>query len=119
MGYTISKTFGFAASHQLRRLPEGHPCGRLHGHNYTVTVELAGDGLDEAGMLFDYRALQPFKAWLDEYLDHRHLNDYLADPTAERLAAALHQAARERLPGAPISRVGVQETPGTWAWYRP
>lgn len=30
----IAKGFHFSASHQLYRLPEEHPCARMHGHNY-------------------------------------------------------------------------------------
>ena len=40
---TISKEFHFSASHQLFGLKEGHPCGRLHGHNYIVKIFLSGE----------------------------------------------------------------------------
>lgn len=35
---TISQSFSFSASHQLRRLPTSHKCHRNRGHNYTVTA---------------------------------------------------------------------------------
>jgi 6-pyruvoyltetrahydropterin/6-carboxytetrahydropterin synthase len=118
--YVISKSFGFSASHQLDTLPKTHPCSRLHGHNYQVTLELAAPMTDSVGMVFDYRRLAPFKAWLDGYLDHAHLNDVLdGDPTAERLAALLYQVACSEVPAQLVARVGVSETPTTWAWYRP
>src|SRR5690606_31655254 len=31
----------FEASHQLRGLRDGHPCGRLHGHSYVVNVPVS------------------------------------------------------------------------------
>lgn len=118
--FTISKRFSFSASHQLGDLPPEHPCGRLHGHNYEVEVELAGEDLDQTGFVLDYGALGPVRAFLDATLDHRHLNDVLQQPTAELLARWLFQHARQLLPdGAPLSGVGVSETPKTWAWYRP
>jgi 6-pyruvoyltetrahydropterin/6-carboxytetrahydropterin synthase len=88
MSYRICKRFEFSASHQLSSLPPQHPCSRLHGHNYAVEVVIEGMSLDEHGMLIDYRALDVFKAWLDQNVDHRHLNDVAPGglTTAEALA---------------------------------
>lgn len=125
MRYTITKEFAFSASHILGGLPDGHQCGRLHGHNYVVAVELAADDVDANGFVLDYGALGDFKTWVDDNLDHRHLNDqlpHLANPTAELLAAALHNVARGLVPPGRshlVTAVGVSETPKTWAWYRP
>ncbi|MDE1904869.1 MAG: 6-carboxytetrahydropterin synthase QueD [Rhodospirillales bacterium] len=117
--FTISKTFDFSASHILDGLPEGHQCGRLHGHNYKVEVVLEGMALDERGFVMDYGDLAPFKAYLDDTFDHRHLNDLPAfhgvNPTAENMARHLHDWCRAE--GWPVARVGVSETPKTWAWY--
>lgn len=44
--YLIAKQFSFSASHRLDGLDPSHPCGRDHGHNYTVRVALAADELD-------------------------------------------------------------------------
>ncbi|GAB3166104.1 hypothetical protein GCM10027059_24680 [Myceligenerans halotolerans] len=75
----ITKEFHFSASHVLDELPEWHPCARNHGHNYIVMLELsarAGD-LTGPGFVRDYRDLDSFKKWVDETLDHRHLNDVM------------------------------------------
>ncbi|MFT4471384.1 6-pyruvoyl trahydropterin synthase family protein [Arthrobacter sulfonylureivorans] len=116
--FTISKEFAFSASHQLDGLPADHPCSRLHGHNYTIKLTLTGD-LDDIGFVHDYRALAPFKEYLDNVLDHRHLNDILeGNPTAERMSAHLCKVAVRCLE---IPRtvfrvaIGVSETPKTWA----
>lgn len=129
MAYTIRKTFQFSASHRLEGLPPGHKCGRLHGHNYRVTVELVGVRLDGAGMVLDYGKLAPFQEWLDANLDHRHLNDVLGTQpvpltaTAEHLAMFLCGRAQTLLgdlpPGTRVAAVQVEETPNTWAEYRP
>lgn len=127
MTYTISKDFAFSASHRLEGLPDGHPCGRLHGHNYRVRVRLKGDALDDVGFLLDYGELKPFGRWVDENLDHRHLNDAMgalgANPTAENLARWLAGVAGLVLEIdwalASSLSVGVSETPKTWAWWTP
>ncbi|KAF0675165.1 6-carboxytetrahydropterin synthase QueD [Profundibacterium mesophilum] len=117
--YTISKEFHFSASHQLSRLPEGHPCARLHGHNYIVVVELQARDLDENGFVRDYHELGALKRYIDDQFDHRHLNEVLGrdDVTAERLARHFFDWCAERLPE--TSAVRVSETPKTWAEYRP
>lgn len=117
--YHISKEFHFSASHQLVNMPVGHPCARLHGHNYVVRLELASEQLDEYGFVVDYTALKPFKDYIDERLDHRHLNEVLASdrPTAELLARHLYDWARLRWPQ--VCAVAVSETPKTWARYQP
>ncbi|GLO62195.1 6-carboxy-5,6,7,8-tetrahydropterin synthase [Vibrio sp. MACH09] len=117
--YRISKSFQFCASHQLRNLPEDHPCTRLHGHNYKVVVELAAETLNESGFVRDYRQLSDLKNYIDEHLDHRHLNDVLGDDntTAEQLAKHLFDWCYARWPE--VCAVSVSETEKTWAEYRP
>lgn len=120
MTYTISKEFAFSASHRLDGLRDGHPCGRLHGHNYTVRVELIGYELDEIGFVLDYGDLKPIKTYLDDVLDHRHLNDVLKfNPTAERLAHHIGTLVRRliAIPDDVTVAVGVSETPKTWATW--
>ena len=117
--YRITKEFAFSASHQLKGLAEGHPCARLHGHNYVVVIELAGEALDQHGFVRDYHELAPLKTYIDDQLDHRHLNEVLGDDcvTAERLARHLYDWCAARWPE--TSAVRVSETPKTWAEYRP
>ncbi len=116
--YTITKQFSFSASHVLNHLPDGHPCARLHGHNYAVELVLEGLELNESGFVRDYRDLAPFKTFVDEKLDHRHLNDVVDGPTsAENLARFLYEFAHGLWPE--VAAVRVSETPKTWAEYRP
>lgn len=119
---TITKEFAFSASHVLDRLPAWHPCARMHGHNYTVLLELAAPeaALTEAGFVRDYRDLDPFKKWMDETLDHRHLNETMGggcSPSAENLAMWIFKLWAGRIPE--LAAVHVSETPKTWAVYRP
>lgn len=123
--FTISKDFEFSAAHQLKGLPPEHPCARMHGHNYTVRVEISTDELDPTGFVLDYGKLGALKTVIDNNFDHRVLNDVMrGNPTAEHLAMCFAETAFAwlRADRADDSRdfmlrVGVSETPKTWAWY--
>jgi 6-pyruvoyltetrahydropterin/6-carboxytetrahydropterin synthase len=118
---TITKEFAFSASHVLDRLPTWHPCARMHGHNYLVRLELSAprEALDDTGFVRDYRDLDDFKKWMDETLDHRHLNEAMGgcSPSAENLAVWIFDLWSPRIPE--LTAVHVSETPKTWAVYRP
>ncbi len=117
--FRITKEFHFSASHQLLGLSDDHPCSRLHGHNYIVEVELQAGELNNVGFVRDYHELAPLKSYIDDKLDHRHLNDVLGDDqvTAERMAKHLFDWCKSRWPE--VSAVRISETPKTWAEYRP
>jgi 6-pyruvoyltetrahydropterin/6-carboxytetrahydropterin synthase len=117
--FRITKEFHFSASHQLCGLPDTHPCARMHGHNYIAEVELSSETLDSVGFVLDYRELAPLKAWIDETLDHRHLNDVFGHDqvTSEWLAKTIFEWAKEKWPA--VTAVRISETPKTWAEYRP
>lgn len=123
MTYTISKEFAFSASHILHGLADGHPCGRMHGHNYVVRLELTGP-VGRLGFVHDYRDLDSFKAWIDDTLDHRHINHVMPEsygnPSAENMAHWMHRRALDMLdlPNGVQVAVAVSETPKTWATYR-
>ncbi len=114
--YKIRKEFAFSASHQLKGLPETHPCSRMHGHNYVITVELCGEQLNEVGFIVDYRALDDIKKWIDGTLDHQHLNNVLIyNPTAENMAKDFYEFFHTLHPE--VCAVEVSETPKTSARY--
>lgn len=114
--FKISKEFSFSASHILEGLEDCHPCSRLHGHNYVVTVHLKSDKLNDVGFVKDYRALDVIKSYIDEKLDHRHLNDLMPfNPTAELIAKFLYNEFIKIIPE--IYAIEVSETPKTSAIY--
>ena len=117
--YTIQKEFHFSASHQLDHLPEGHQCARLHGHNYIVVMVLKSESVDDRGFVRDYAELDVVKRFIDETLDHRHLNDVFgagSATTAENIAKAMFLMFSSALPE--LHEVRVSETPKTWASYQ-
>lgn len=117
--YKISKKFSFSAAHSLLGLAEEHPCSRLHGHNYVVTVHLKSDKLNPQGFVRDYNELSFVKEYIDNKLDHRNLNDILAplNSSAENIAKFLFDAFKSHLPE--LYAVEVSETPKTSAIYEP
>lgn len=125
MKYRISKQFQFDAAHWLPGLPPDHKCGRMHGHTYTVAVELGADKLDLPGFVADFSCLDVLNRYLDDTLDHQVLNDVLpVPPTSENLAEHLYDWCRQHLrpllpTSARVCAVRVSETPRTWAEYRP
>jgi 6-pyruvoyltetrahydropterin/6-carboxytetrahydropterin synthase len=126
--FTISKSFSFSAAHQLHGLPEGHQCGRLHGHNYTLEVVLRSAQLNEHGFVLDYGKLDFVKTLIDETVEHRSLNDAFPgmQPSAELLAQQFYRMIfniMRELEGPEIANtlhaVRVKETDKTCAEYCP
>lgn len=117
--YEIQKEFHFSASHQLEGLCEGHQCGRLHGHNYLCQVVLGADTLNEHGFVKDYGDLKPLKNYIDEKLDHRHLNDVFDfQTTAENMCKHLFHLCKNTFGWNEVIEIRLSETPKTWARYR-
>lgn len=116
--YRITKEYHFCASHNLTYMEDGHPCKRIHGHNYIVEVELQSETLNEYGFIREYNELNELKNYIDENLDHRHLNDVLGDEnvTSERLAKHFFDWCKERWPE--TTAVRVRETPKVMAEYK-
>jgi 6-pyruvoyltetrahydropterin/6-carboxytetrahydropterin synthase len=123
MTFRIGKRFTFEAAHQLANLPEGHKCGRLHGHSYTIEVVFMATELTGPGFVADFADLTPVKQHLAERFDHHALNASLdVEPTSENLARCLFEwcATNLSMPTtATLEAVRVSETPATWAEYRP
>jgi 6-pyruvoyltetrahydropterin/6-carboxytetrahydropterin synthase len=106
----IFKQFTLEAAHRLPHVPQGHKCGRLHGHSFRVEIHVKGDVDRRTGWVIDYadikEAFKPFEA----QLDHSFLNEIegLENPTSENIARWIWRRIR---PGLPLlHRVVVQET---------
>ncbi len=106
----IARELRFEAAHLLPRVPEGHKCGRLHGHSFRVTVRVTGPVDPESGWIVDFAAID--EAWrpLHALLDHRYLNEVegLDNPTSELLARFILE--RLDLPRGRVASVTVHET---------
>jgi 6-pyruvoyltetrahydropterin/6-carboxytetrahydropterin synthase len=102
---TIIKEFHFEASHVV---PD-HPgkCRRLHGHSYKLQVALYGEVDPATGFLVDFADLKAAVLPLIDTLDHRHMNFFIENPTAENIAAWFGQRLSRMVDGFIIMAVVV------------
>ena len=88
MVFDLAKTFRFESAHRLPHVPEGHKCGRLHGHSFRFEVVVTGPADAHSGWVLDYGDISDVVRPIVDQLDHRYLNDIpgLEKPTTEVLA---------------------------------
>ena len=100
MTVEIRKQFRFEAAHIL----PFHPgkCARLHGHSYRLDVAVAGNlqtSGPATGMVADFDDIGAVvRPRVIERLDHASLNDFIDNPTAERIAVWVWNEIAEHLP---------------------
>src|SRR5437764_2630919 len=72
MMFRVTREIRFCYGHRLLRY-DGK-CRHLHGHNGTAVIALAGDRLDDRGMVVDFSDLKRVVGgWIDATLDHTML----------------------------------------------
>ncbi|MCG6896285.1 MAG: 6-carboxytetrahydropterin synthase [Thiocapsa sp.] len=105
----VWRRFRFEAAHRLPNVPEGHPCGRMHGHGFEVILHAKQD-LAGADMGIDFDRLQAIWAPVHAELDLACLNEVagLENPTSEMLARWIWERVQPVLPA--LSCVTVFET---------
>ena len=111
--YTLRVREHFDAAHHLIGY-EGK-CARVHGHRWSVEVEVVAGELDEVGMLRDFGELREI---LRSILpDHMDINEVYADmnPTAENLARGFYEQMKARIPE--TAALTVWETPDCGCRY--
>lgn len=114
----LSKEFTFESAHRLPHVPEGHKCGRLHGHSFRVTVWVKGPIDPKTGWLIDFADIKSvFKPILNQ-LDHYYLNEIegLENPTSENLACWIWDRLKPELKF--LDRIEVSETCTSSCVYR-
>ena len=119
---TVEDTF--AAGHYLRNYKG--KCENPHGHNYRVRVTLAGEHLDKAGLLLDFKDLREVMKPVINKLDHQMMNDLepftTLNPSAENLAKHFYDETnvllkRETNGRVRVKNVTIWETDETTATY--
>jgi 6-pyruvoyltetrahydropterin/6-carboxytetrahydropterin synthase len=119
--YELKIITQFAAAHRLENFYG--KCEALHGHNWKVEVFLAGEQLDEAGLLVDFGVIKARTNALLEEIDHKYLNELEAfrkqNPSSENLARYLFERLSTTLSreGVRVSRVDVWESDTSRASY--
>ena len=114
----IFKEFTFESAHRLPHVPEGHKCGRLHGHSYRVAIHVRGEVGDKTGWIMDFAQLTEAFAPLHARLDHYLLNEIegLENPTSENLSRWIWRRLKPTL--SQLSQVVVRETCTSGCIYR-
>jgi len=112
--YEVKVISEFCGAHNLRHYKG--KCEDLHGHNWKVEVSVAGDKLDELGMIVDFRELKVELKKVLEILDHKLLNDLdffkKINPTSENIAKYIY----DKL-GLKPAKITVWETETSAATY--
>jgi 6-pyruvoyltetrahydropterin/6-carboxytetrahydropterin synthase len=105
----VWRRFRFEAAHRLPKVPEGHQCGRMHGHGFEVILH-ADQDLGGRDLGVDFDRLEALWAPFQAELHHGCLNDLpgLENPTSEVLSAWLWARLKPDLPE--LSWVTVYET---------
>ncbi|WP_416041958.1 6-carboxytetrahydropterin synthase QueD [Edwardsiella ictaluri] len=118
MTTTLFKEFQFEAAHRLPHVPQGHKCGRLHGHSFLVRIEITGEVDPHTGWVMDFADLKARFQPISDQLDHHYLNEVagLENPTSEVLARWIWDQLKPRLPL--LSAVRVKETCTAGCTYR-
>ena len=113
----------FAAAHQLTMVAK--KCENLHGHNWKIEVYIAGDKLNEAGVVMDFGEIKGHLADIKKSLDHRFLNELecfqKGNPSSENIARFIAETMQEKIaePGIRVSRVSAWESENACATYIP
>ncbi len=109
--YEVTVDAVFASGHYLRNYKG--KCENPHGHNYKVSVTLAGTELDEAGLLLDFKLLKQVLSPVIERLDHRMLNELepfkVLNPSAENMAKYFYDETSQQIAAMTQGRVHVKE----------
>ena len=120
--YELKVKTHFAAAHQLKMV--ALKCENLHGHNWHIEVRVAGEKLNEAGVLIDFGILKGHINDLMALLDHKFLNEleYFREdnpPSSENIARFIAQNLQTRLnpEGIRVSSVTAWESEDACATY--
>lgn len=122
--FKLRKTKRIEASHKLPN--HDGKCRNMHGHTWSITVEVEGGDLNEGGskdgMLLDYYDIGELMKEHVESLDHKHLNDLYPNPTSEVIAKDIFLKMMEGINraskgSARLCRIIVSETQDSSAEY--
>ncbi len=91
--YELSVVEDFASAHFLRGY--NGPCEKLHGHTWKVEITIRAGGLNELGLVVDFREIKERLKKFIAHLDHVALNDLAAfqkvNPSTENLAEYIYR----------------------------
>lgn len=97
----IVKSITFDAAHYLGHDPQARPYARLHGHSFTMDVEIEGEPDRETEWVVDFGDVAEALEELRSSLDHRLLNEVegLKRPTLENICRWAAARLKPKFPG--------------------
>jgi len=111
----------FAAAHQLKMVSK--KCENLHGHNWKIEVCVAGERLNDAGVLMDFGEIKARLNDIMASLDHKFLNEleYFKDgnPSSENIAEFIAKSLKKEIDGSAVrvTRVTAWESDSAGATF--
>jgi 6-pyruvoyltetrahydropterin/6-carboxytetrahydropterin synthase len=117
MKVELKQHFRIESARFLPGLPESHPCRRMHGHSFRITLVLRGEIDPKIGWVRDYHEITKTLDPLLKSLDHHVLNEIpgLENPTSELLAVYLFEKIKVLIPE--VVQVQISETADTECSY--
>lgn len=113
----VRRDYTFEAARRLPKLGPEHPCGRMHGHSFSLSVFVEGDVDPQLGWVMDFAEVDAVVSPVVAEFDHQVLNDVpgLGNPTSELIAKLIWDRVTPRLPG--LVRLEVAETTSSRVIY--
>lgn len=113
--YRIWKELTLDSALQLKQAPDGDPLRRIHGHTYTLRLNLSAPLDTVMGWAVDFGDVKQLFNPIFQAIDHQPLHEIadLADCDTASIAAWILEKARVHLPS--LDTVGLFETPGCGA----
>lgn len=111
----LKQSFHFEAAHRLPM--HAGKCFHLHGHSYKFTLSLDLPVDPKTGMAIDFDDIASVvRETVLETWDHKNLNDFLENPTAENIIVEMWRKIAPRLPG--LTEIELWEMPESSVVYR-
>jgi 6-pyruvoyltetrahydropterin/6-carboxytetrahydropterin synthase len=97
--YSLKVQGSFSSAHNLRGYKG--KCEDLHGHNWVVEIVVKSAGLDDLGMVLDFKILKKKLNACLEQMDHKYLNrlEYFkkVNPTSENIAKYIYKKLKSQI----------------------
>lgn len=119
--FELKVVTNFAAAHQLKMVAK--KCENLHGHNWKVEVCVAGETLNDAGVLVDFGEIKKHLSKVIAMLDHKFLNEleffHDDNPSSENIAMYIAKTLRAAIndDSIKVTRVTTWESEDSCATY--
>jgi 6-pyruvoyltetrahydropterin/6-carboxytetrahydropterin synthase len=112
----VTKEFTFDSAHKL--INYKGKCENLHGHTYKLHVTVDGD-IKDNGLVIDFVILKEIvNDKIIEKLDHKYLNDFFENPTAEVMAKWIWDELKEiEEKGVKLFEIKLWESPTSFVTY--